>query len=123
MRYELQLGQVARLVRDKVQGYEATRFNRVDRRIPVLVQLAEVDRQNATDVEEMVINPGAERPIRLDAVATVRMGEGPSEVRRIDGQRVGLIRANVGQGSLGAAVDAIDAALLDRVEWPGDLAW
>jgi HAE1 family hydrophobic/amphiphilic exporter-1 len=123
VRYELQLGQVARLVRDKVQGYEATRFNQVDRRIPVLVQLAEVDRQNATDVEEMVINPGAERPIRLDAVATVRMGEGPSEVRRIDGQRVGLIRANVGQGSLGDAVDAIDVALLDRVEWPGDLTW
>jgi HAE1 family hydrophobic/amphiphilic exporter-1 len=123
MRYDLQLGQVARLVRDKVQGFEATRFNRVDRRIPIVVQLAEADRQTATDVEEMVINPGAERPIRLDAVAAVRMGEGPSEVRRIDGQRVGLIRANVGAGSLGDAVSAIDVALLDRVEWPDDLTW
>jgi HAE1 family hydrophobic/amphiphilic exporter-1 len=123
MRYDLQLGQVARLVRDKVQGFEATRFNRVDRRIPIVVQLAEADRQSVTDVEEMVINPGAERPIRLDAVAAVRMGEGPSEVRRIDGQRVGLIRANVGSGSLGAAVAAIDAVLLDRVQWPDDLTW
>jgi HAE1 family hydrophobic/amphiphilic exporter-1 len=123
MRYELQLGRVARLVRDKVQGFEATRFNRLDRRIPILVQLAQADRQTATDVEEMVINPGADRPIRLNSVATVRMGEGPSEIRRIDAQRVGLVRANVGEGSLGAAVAAIDAALLEQVDWPGDLTW
>ena len=123
MRYDLQLGQVARLVRDKVQGFEATRFNRIDRRIPILVQLARADRQTATDVEEMVINPGGDRPIRLDAVATVRMGEGPSEIRRIDAQRAGLVRANVGEGSLGAAVDAINAALMEKVEWPGDLTW
>jgi len=123
MRYDLQLGQVARLVRDKVQGFEATRFNRVDRRIPILVQLAEADRQTAADVREMVINPGSERPIRLDAVAVIQMGEGPSEVRRIDGQRVGLVRANVGQASLGAAVAAIDAALLERIQWPGNQTW
>ena len=39
------------------------------------------------------------------------------------GQRVGLIRANVGDGSLGTAVEAINQALLADVEWPGDLTW
>ena len=33
----------------------------------------------------------------------VSLGEGPSEVRRVDGQRVGLVRANLAPGTLGAA--------------------
>ena len=118
MRYDLNLGQVARLVRDKVQGNEATRFNRTDRRIPVLVQLSEEDRATVADVEEMVVNPGGERPIRLEAVAAVIMGEGPSEVRRIDGQRVGLIRANLASASLGSAVRAIEDRLNASMDWP-----
>lgn len=120
MRYGLNLGGVARLVRDKVQGNEATRFNRTDRRIPVVVQLRESDRASVDDVEEVVVNPGGERPIRLEAVASVVMGEGPSEVRRIDGQRVGLVRANIEQGSLGSAVEAIRSTLFKDVEWPED---
>ena len=120
MRYGLNLGQVARLVRDKVQGNEATRFNRVDRRIPVVVQLEEEDRASVTDVEEIVVNPGGERPIRLEAVANVIMGEGPSEVRRIDGQRVGLVRSNIEQGSLGSAVETIRRTLQQRIDWPAD---
>jgi len=53
-------------------------------------------------------------------VAEVVMGEGPSEVRRIDGQRVGLVRANIEQGSLGSAVEAIRGTLQQRIEWPAD---
>ncbi len=120
MRYGLNLGDVARLVRDKVQGNEATRFNRVDRRIPVLVQLSEEDRAAVSDIEGIVVNPGGERPIQLAAVADVVMGEGPSEVRRIDGQRVGLVRANIEQGSLGSAVEAIRGTLQQRIDWPAD---
>ncbi len=118
MRYGLNLGQVARLVRDQVQGNEATRFNRVDRRIPIRVQLREEDRASVEDVEGLVVNPGADKPIRLEAVARVEMGEGPSEVRRVDGQRVGLIRANLAQGTLSGAVDAINRHLQHDFEWP-----
>jgi HAE1 family hydrophobic/amphiphilic exporter-1 len=118
MRYGLGLGEVARLVRDKVQGFEATRFNRVDRRIPIVVRLSDEDRATVEDVRTMVVNPGGERPIRLESVAEVRLGEGPSEVRRIDGQRVGLVLANIGEGSLGSAVATIEGTLRKQVDWP-----
>jgi HAE1 family hydrophobic/amphiphilic exporter-1 len=104
-RYGLGLQTVARLVRDKVQGFEATRYNLPDRRIPVIVQLKEEDRRSVESVEEMVINPGGARPVRLSSVAAVVLGEGPSEVRRIDARRVGLVRANLGRASLSDAVD------------------
>ncbi len=122
-RYGLSLQTVARLVRDKVQGFEATRFNLPDRRIPVVVQLNEEDRRSVDAVEEMVINPGGERPVRLSSVASVILGEGPSEVRRIDSRRVGLVRANLGNASLSDAVGRIDAVLRDRVEWPAGMTY
>ena len=78
-------------VRDKVQGFEATRFNLKDRRIPIVVRLQMDDRETVEDVRALIVNPGGERPIPLSAVADVTLGEGPSEVRRIDGRRVALV--------------------------------
>ena len=122
-RYGLNLRQVAELVRNQVQGYEATRFNRTDRRIPIVVRLEEADRETVRDVEDLVVNAGAARPIPLSSVAQVELGEGPSEVRRIDGQRVAVVGANLGSASLGTAVEAIDRRLSSRIDWPDDMTF
>ncbi|MEM6457007.1 MAG: efflux RND transporter permease subunit, partial [Acidobacteriota bacterium] len=121
-RYDLDVANVAEQVRSAVKGTEATRFNLQDRRIPILVQLQETDRSTVDDVRELVVNPGAERPIRLAAVADVSLGEGPSEVRRIDGRRVALVRANLADDSLGEAVAAIRADL-DDMAWPTTMTY
>ena len=55
-------------------------------------------------------------------MAEVELGEGPSEVRRIDGQRVALVRANLGVGSLGQAVDRV-LTELEELEWPAALSY
>jgi HAE1 family hydrophobic/amphiphilic exporter-1 len=119
----LNIGQVARLVRDKVQGYEATRFNLKDRRIPIVVRLGQDDRETVEDVRAVAVNPGGPHPIPLSAVATVDLGEGPSEVRRVDGKRVALVRANLASGSLGSAAAAIEEALRSRIEWPDNMTF
>jgi len=128
-RYGMNLRQVAELVRNQVQGFEATRFNRQDRRIPIIVRLAAADRETVRDVEDLLVNPGAALPIPLGAVARVTLGEGPSEVRRIDGQRAAVVGANLsssGAGaaaSLGSAVGAIRERLATAIEWPPDMAF
>jgi HAE1 family hydrophobic/amphiphilic exporter-1 len=122
--YELSLGPVAESVRDLVRGAEATRFNLKDRRIPIVVQLAEADRRTIEDVRNMIVNPGGDRPITLAAIADVRLGEGPSEVRRVDGRRVALVRANLSPDvPLGAAVERLRATLAADIEWPADMTW
>ena len=108
-RYELNIQQVAQLVRNAVKGFEATRFNLKDRRIPILVRFELDDRSAVEDVRQLEVNPGDDRPITLAAVAEVTLGEGPSEVRRIDGRRVALVRSNIAAGSLGTAVQKIRA--------------
>ena len=123
-RYNLNIQQVAQQVRNAVKGFEATRFNLRDRRIPILVRFAEEDRSTVDDVRALrVDSTGEDRPIRLSAVADVRLGEGPSEVRRIDGRRVALVRANIARGSLGAAVDRIESELRRQIELPPNMAF
>ncbi|MCC6232542.1 MAG: efflux RND transporter permease subunit [Verrucomicrobiales bacterium] len=123
--YALNIGTIARQVRDLVKGFEATRFNLKDRRIPILVRLAEQDRAQVEDVGRLVINPGADRPILLRAVADLAVGEGPSEIRRVDGQRVAVIQANVGRSSLADAVSMMETTLRRELRWPAnsDLAF
>jgi HAE1 family hydrophobic/amphiphilic exporter-1 len=60
--YGLNIGTVARQVRDLVKGFEATRFNLKDRRIPILVRLEEQDRAQVEDVGRLVVNPGRNAP-------------------------------------------------------------
>jgi len=85
--------------------------------------LALDDRETVADVRGIVVNPGGERPIRLASVAEVTLGEGPSEVRRIDGQRVSVISANIASGSLSAATWRIEDQLNRKVEWPSDMTF
>jgi HAE1 family hydrophobic/amphiphilic exporter-1 len=122
-RYGLNIREVARLVRDKVKGFEATRFNLKDRRIPIVVRLAMDDRETVEDIRGVIINPGGERPIRLAAVADVVLGEGPSEVRRIDGRRVAVVSANIAEGSLSSASWAIQDNLDRRIDWPAEVSF
>ncbi len=122
-RYGLNLRSVAEQVRNQVKGYEATKYNLKDRRVPIVVRLAETDRESVEDVRELLVNPGSERPVQLDSVAAVTLGEGPSEVRRIDGQRVAVVSANLASGSLGEAVAAIEDRLASEIDWPADMTY
>ncbi len=120
-RYGLNIGQVAELVRDLIKGNEATRFNMKDRRIPIIARLGEEDREEIEDIGDLTVNPGEPQSIPLRAVADYQIGEGPSEIRRIDGKRVALIQANLGSASLGTAVNAIRDTLNASVKWPADM--
>jgi HAE1 family hydrophobic/amphiphilic exporter-1 len=120
----LSLATVADSVRDLIKGSEASRFNQKDRRIPIMVQLDEGDRRTVDDVGDLIVNPGDARPLPLSAIADIRLGEGPSEVRRVDGRRVAIIRANLSRGTaLGAAATAIEETLERRVEWAPGTTW
>ncbi|MDA7661990.1 efflux RND transporter permease subunit, partial [Verrucomicrobia bacterium] len=120
-RYGLNIGQVAELVRDLIKGNEATRFNMKDRRIPIIARLGEQDREEIEDIGDLIVNPGETQPIPLRAVADYQIGEGPSEIRRVDGKRVALIQANLGGASLGTAVKTISETLSTSIKWPADM--
>ena len=110
-RYSLDIRTVAELVRNKVQGFEATKYNRKDRKIPVRVRLKDIETADIEALRGLVVNPGQTRPVPLSAVAELTLGRGPNEIRRIGQQRVGLVTANLEGAGLGSVVEKIDVSL------------
>lgn len=110
-RYNLDIRTVAELVRNKVQGFEATKYNRKDRKIPVRVRLKDIETADIEELRGLVVNPGQTRPVPLSAVAELTLGRGPNEIRRIGQQRVGLVTANLEGAGLGSVGQQIDAEL------------
>jgi len=110
-RLNLDIRTVAELVRNKVQGFEATKYNRKDRKIPVRVRLQNIETADVEELRGLVVNPGQTRPVPLSAVAELTLGRGPNEIRRIGQQRVGLVTANLEGAGLGSVVEQIDTQL------------
>jgi HAE1 family hydrophobic/amphiphilic exporter-1 len=112
------VGDVARAVRAQVQGERPTRISAGERRIDLLLRLQERDRESVADLRALNVNPAQVPPVRLDTVAVLEEGEGPSEIRRIDQRRAVVLSADVDgydlSGASAAAREALDRAGLPR---------
>jgi hydrophobic/amphiphilic exporter-1 (mainly G- bacteria), HAE1 family len=104
----LDLRTVAQLVRDKVQGAVPTRFSEPQRKLDMRVRLQEADRESLLSLSRLVVNPGGLRPIPLSAVARLEIGQGPSEIKRIDQARVAVLSANVQGVDLGTIAGRLE---------------
>ena len=107
----LQVNEVAQRIVNNVRGDIATRYSWRDRKIDVLVRAREEDRSSIQEINELIINPNAERPIPLSAIAEVKVTNGPGEIRRINQQRVALITANLNYGDLGEAANTVESII------------
>ena len=107
----LQVHEVADRIVSNVRGDVATRYTYRDRKIDVLVRAREQDRSSVDEIQQIVVNPNAERPIPLSAIADVRVANGPSEIRRASQQRVALVTANLNYGDLGEAAEDVEALI------------
>lgn len=93
--YGLDLKTVAESVRDKIAGRIATDLPGTAQRTDVRVLLREEDRASLADLARIDVAMPGQPPIPLQAVAALEHGEGPSEIRRRDQQRVALVTASV----------------------------
>ncbi|HEX2100330.1 MAG TPA: efflux RND transporter permease subunit [Candidatus Synoicihabitans sp.] len=115
--YGLNLRTVADLVRAKVQGRVATVFRKEDQLIDILVRLREEDRLGVAELGGLIVNPSGAVPIRLSAVAELRVNEGPNEIRRVDQQRAAVLTANIHGADL-ATVTRDIVAMMETLTYP-----
>ncbi len=117
------LGLVVRDVADvvvaKVRGEVATRYTWRDKKIDVLVRSVDTRDASVDEVRNLIINPGSERPVPLEAVADIRLAVGPAEIRRADQYRVAIISANTAYGDLAAATQEVEQILAGIPFSPG----
>ncbi|MDP7115375.1 MAG: efflux RND transporter permease subunit, partial [Myxococcota bacterium] len=118
----LDIFQVARAVRDKVEGSVATDLRGRDDRIDVRVRLQPERVMRVDDVRRLNVNPAGYPPIQLQTVAKLELDEGPSEIRHIDQRRAGVVTAGLEGFDLGGASVAIDRELR-ALEWPPEFEY
>ena len=118
----LTLGEVAPVVRSKVQGAIATDIQREDRKIDIRMRSQEQYRDSAQDLLQLTVHQSGKTAIPLGAVATVEEVEGPAEIRRSEGERVALVTANLDGGDLGTVSEQI-AAALEQMSLPSGYEW
>jgi HAE1 family hydrophobic/amphiphilic exporter-1 len=118
------LGLAVRDIADRVvanvRGELATRYTWRDKKIDVLVRSVDTRQASVDEIRQLIVNPTAERPVTLDAVADVRIARGPAEIRRVAQERVAIISANLAFGDLGAAV-AEAQSIIDRTPMPSGI--
>ncbi|HHN75195.1 MAG TPA: AcrB/AcrD/AcrF family protein [Acidobacteria bacterium] len=122
VRFGLDIREVADLVRTKIKGASATEYRKKERRIDVVVRLQEGDRATVRQLRNLVVNPGESVPIALSAVADIRIAAGPADIRRVGQRRVALVSANLAEGGLGGASEAIRQRLA-AMDWPEGTSW
>jgi HAE1 family hydrophobic/amphiphilic exporter-1 len=133
-RLGLEENRIANALRNKIRGDVASRFREDDKQIDILVRAQESERQTVEDLKHLTINvlaPGTAPasdtggdspvpqsgpaanvvPIRLDSIAEVRLDRGPSEIRRIRGQRAAIVSANLTGRDLSSTSEEIRGRL------------
>ncbi|MEM6336959.1 MAG: efflux RND transporter permease subunit, partial [Bacteroidota bacterium] len=108
---------IAERVVDHVRGEVATQYSWRDRKIDVLVRAQPEDRASVERLRQLIVNPTSARPVPLEAVADITIENGPGEIRRINQERVALVRANLGFGDLGGAAEELQG-IIDEVRTP-----
>jgi HAE1 family hydrophobic/amphiphilic exporter-1 len=120
--YDLNILDVANLVRNKVRGDVASQFKEEDRRIDIRVKIRETDKETIEKIRRLNISPSSEKPIPLESVADITIKEGPSEIRRINQQRSAIIMANIaGRDLFGASSEIYQK--LRTIDWPSDFTF
>jgi HAE1 family hydrophobic/amphiphilic exporter-1 len=115
----LDVATIGNIIRNKVMGEVSTELNRQDRKVDIRVRAREEDRNNVEDLRRLVVNTDGSVPITLSAVADINLERGPSEIRRIDQERVALVSANLKGRDLGSVSQDIQN-VIDRMQLPPD---
>ncbi len=77
-----------------------------NRLIPIRVQMNDASRQDVNRIANMKVATNNGTMVPLSAVADIRLGEGPSTIKRYDRQKLAIIGANLPVGvALGTATD------------------
>ncbi len=89
------LAQASGVLRDKIKGTVPTRFSVPDegRKIDVLVKIPDEALRSVDVLRHLNISGDPSRPVRLQQVAEIQQGRGPSEIRHIGGQRAQVLTA------------------------------
>ena len=119
--YGLNSATAAQFVRNRIYGYECSKYREDGDEYNIVVRYAEPFRESVEEVENITLYTPMGRPIKLKDVATVQESFSSPEIERENRQRVVTVEGSVGAGvALGDAVTEVNA-LMAEYETPAGI--
>jgi HAE1 family hydrophobic/amphiphilic exporter-1 len=87
--------EVARAVQTNLGGSRAASYRTGGEQFPIVVRLRPEDRLSVQDLDNVSIRTPDGQSVPLSTLVSTTRGRGPTEIRRINGQRVTYISANL----------------------------
>lgn len=109
--HNLTAAQVANRLRLAVEGETASTFPGRDERIDIRVRADTDALQHIEQLKDLPVNPEAEHPLPLSAVADFVIQDGPSDIRHIRGRRAAVLSASLSGFDLGGVGEAVQARM------------
>ncbi len=108
----LSIQEVARTVQTNVGGSRAASYRDGGDEFPIRVRLKPEDRLTISDLDNVSVRTPDGGTVPLSSLVSTSRGRGPTEIRRINGQRVTYLSAELESGvTLGEAVEDVRAEL------------
>lgn len=112
--YGLNSATAAQFVRNRIYGYECSKYREDGDEYNIVVRYAEPFRESVEEVENITLYTPMGRPIKLKDVATVQESFSSPEIERENRQRVVTVEGSVGAGvALGDAVTEVNALMAE----------
>jgi len=110
----LTVREVAQVIQTNIGGSRAGTFRVGGDEFPINVRLRPNDRLSTTDLENISIRTPSGQVLPVSAVVSKDKGRGPTDIRRVNSQRVSYISATLESGvPLSIAVEKIQTKLAD----------
>lgn len=109
--YNLSVSDIALTAQTAMKGYVATKYKEAGREIDVRVRLRAQDRSDMAKVRRLIVHSPLEIDVPLAEVAYMSVGKGPSEIQRLNQQRVIMLSANIYKRSLKEVMNEVNIIL------------
>lgn len=108
----LTVSQIAEVIQTNVGGGRAGVYREGGEEFPIMVRLQPDDRLNTHDLRNVTVRTSSGQVIPVSAVVSSERRRSPTEIERVDGQRVTYITANLESGAaLGNVVGKLEDLL------------
>ncbi|MEX0945599.1 MAG: efflux RND transporter permease subunit [Balneolaceae bacterium] len=116
-RVGLSTSQVANALSNSVQGSIATTFVDQGLEFEVLVEVDPIDRSQSTSLQDLQIRTPSGEWMPLKNLAYIQRFTGPSNIIRVNQERMVEVEADLGNLDLRSATEQVNQALLG-IQWP-----
>ena len=103
--YNLSVASISQAAHIAIKGVTATKFKEEGREINIKVRLRPEDRKKLSSIRSILVHSPLGIDVPLSEVAYISHGVGPSEIKRLDQQRVIMMTANVTGRALNKVID------------------